>query len=170
MTLSEKEKLTIFRICLQYGIHDLSLVERWAESIVLSSDEVRTDYMLDLCSAKRIGINETISILLNNEGNYNNPLLWKILYGFAALQYFEGIIDLEHGCYFVSEIALEMEGKTEYEVFGMALCDMFYLANMRAYRDQIDIKKEFIKITSDYQCEATSFLKDIFIQIDTNTA
>jgi hypothetical protein len=166
MTLSEKEKLTVFRICIANGILDLSLVEKWAESIALNSVPTRTDYMLELCSAQRIGINETLHILGQNEDGYDNPILWQILYGFAWVLYDRKVIDLKQGCYFVSEIALEMQNKTEYELFGMSLDDSFYLASRGTSGNLEDTKEEFIKITSIHKDKATEFVEDTFKEIE----
>jgi hypothetical protein len=44
--MTEKEKITIFRICLESNIITLSQIKKWAENIVMNSEITGDDYIL----------------------------------------------------------------------------------------------------------------------------
>ncbi|ESU25228.1 hypothetical protein FLJC2902T_31700 [Flavobacterium limnosediminis JC2902] len=162
METTEKEKLTIFRICLESNIINLTQIENWAENILMESKDIRDDYILDLCQAKSKGINEIVHILKQNEGEISNPIIWQIVYGITGISFENKKIDLKKACYFISKVANEMTFKTEYDLFGMGLDDSFYLASIGSYGNLDFTKKEFIKMTKEYEPLAKSFLKQTF--------
>jgi hypothetical protein len=59
--MTEKEKITIFRICLESNIITLSQIEKWAENIVMNSEITGDDYILLVCLVlASIGIYENL--------------------------------------------------------------------------------------------------------------
>jgi len=160
MMLTEKEKLTIFRICIEGGLISLEQIENWADNILIQSPEVRFDYILDLCQSKSAGINETIHVLKKNEAIIT-PVVWQVLYGIAGFLFESKKIDLEKACYFISKIINEVGLESEYDLFGMSLDDTFYLASREIYGNLNSTKDEFISITNQYKNLAKNFLSEI---------
>ena len=158
--LTEKEKLTIFRICIEGGLISLEQIEHWAENILIKSPEIRFDYILDLCQSKNAGINETIHVLKVNE-EIVNPAVWKVSYGIAGLLFESERIDLKKACYFISKVIEEVGLESEYDLFGMSLDDTFYLASREIYGNLNSTKGEFIKLTNPYKDMAQVFLSEI---------
>lgn len=159
--MTEKEKITIFRICLESNIITLSQIEKWAENILMNSETNRDDYILELCSAKSIGINEIVHVLKQNEAEIKNSEIWKIVYGITGVLFENKSIDLQKACYFISRVANEINYKTEYELFGMGLDDTFYLASVGIYGNLKHVEEELKKITQEHEKMVIDFLKDM---------
>lgn len=159
--MTEKEKITILRAFLESNIITLHQIENWAQKNFMNSEN-REDYILDLCSAVTLGINETIHILKQNESSFQNPLILETSLGIIGNLYTTQNISLKKACYFVSKISIEAYNKTEYDLYGMHLDDTFYLADKGIYGNLNHTEKEFIKLTNTHKEPSTYFFKEFF--------
>ena len=160
--MTEKEKLIVFRICLEANIITLSQIQKWAEKTLVNNEIIRDDYILDLCSSESKGVNEIVHVLKQNEGSVENPEIWKIAYGVTWILYKDKVINLERACYFVSKVATEISYVTEYDLFGMSLDDSFYLASKGIYGNLNDSEKKFKELTSCFANLALNFIEENF--------
>ena len=150
MNLSEKEILTILRICLESNLITTAQIEHWATTIVMSSKPVRHDYILELCSSKRIGINETVHILKTNEDAPQNELIWHVVYGISGLLFAKKTISLKTACSFASKVAQERFNIDKSDVFDTDMDDAYYLADKGGHIDLEDLENKFTSATQDY--------------------
>lgn len=161
--MTEKEKLIVFRICLEANIITLSQIQKWAEKTLVNNEIIRDDYILDLCSSESKGINEIVHVLKQNEGSVENPEIWKIVYGVTWVLYEKNIINLKRACNFVYKVATEISYATENDLSeGISLDDSFYLASKNICGNLNDVEKELKNITSGFKYLGLNFIESNF--------
>lgn len=165
MILSEKEKLVTFRLCLISGIITTNDIEQWAIKTFHSSETTRFDYILELCSAERMGINETIAILKKNEILSNKIVVKQLIYGVAGYLFRKNKISIEKVGQIIDISALEIDSGI---ISGLDLdyCidDMIYLASEGVYGDINDIINKILTVTLPYELDGEAFYKQHFSQ------
>ncbi len=163
MLLSEKEKLIAFRLCLSVGIITTSDIEKWAITTYQTSEITRIDYILDLCSAKTLGINEVVSILKRNENSDRKLEIKKMLYGIAGYLLRKKKISIEKAGRIIDLTAIEIN----YEIIfdnglDFQIDDMIYLASQGVYGNINEIINLILVSTYHYEKEAEFFLYENF--------
>lgn len=166
INLSEAEKLTIFRIGLENSMISIQQIENWALKTFTQSNGERIDYILELCSAVRLGINKILGILIERQAlPQSNPAIKQILYGIAGMLYEQHKIDLVKSCYFVTAIARNISNETEYDLFATGLDDVAFLASQGMYGSLEETEKDFLAITDKYKSLAEIFFqKEFYIE------
>lgn len=165
MILSEKEKLVIFRLCLLTGIITTNDIEQWAIKTFHSSETTRIDYILELCSADRIGINETLTILKENEVLVNKIVIKKLIYGIAGYLFRKNKISIKKMGQIIDRSALEINTEVILEVdLDSCIDDMIYFASQGVYGDLNNVINEVLTATQPYELEGEEFHRQHFIQ------
>lgn len=159
MNWNKADILTIYRIGLEVGLIDAKSIIKWADSRIAHTDISEEDYLIDLSLSGRGGINETIHLLKINESNPNYELVWQTLYGLTKYQIDNTVIDLKRACYAISSIANQIKNETEYDLFGMELDDLFYLASSGITDNVGSINETLNKYTSPYFALGKAFVE-----------
>jgi|SRR5690606_11872197 len=160
MDLSEKEKLVVLRICLQTGIFTTAQIEQWAIKNLNISGVIRNDYILDLCSAERLGINEVSSILKQNETDTNKFNIKELLYGIAGYLFRNKTISLVKAGSLINLAAIEINEEITSNDFGYHIEDSIYLATQGMYGTIEQVSIELLSLTNSFQPLAENFIND----------
>lgn len=161
MNLSEKEKLVVLRICLQTGIFTTTQIEQWAIKTLNISGVIRTDYILDLCSAERLGINEVSSILRQNEADMNKLSIKKLIYGIAGYLFRNKTISLAKAGSLINLAAIEINAEIPSDDFGYYIDDSIYMANEQIYGTIEQISIDLLLLTNPFEMLAKSFINEL---------
>jgi hypothetical protein len=161
MSITEKEIVSILRLCLQSSLIPVDIIEQWSLKKIDSSEIIRDDYILELCSAKRLGLNETLHILKENESDLKNILIWEIVYGIVGLLYQNNSISLRTACKAIDQIIIDSYNDTEFKLSGSGLDDSFYLANSKTYGTIEDVEQELMALTTPHLQAAKVFMNEV---------
>jgi len=163
MLLSEKEKLNVFRLCLSVGIITTNDIEKWAITTYQTSKITRIDYILDLCSAKSLGINEVVSILKRNENSDRKLEIKKMLYGIAGYLLRKKKISIEKAGRIIDLTAIEINHEIIFDNdLDFQIHDMICLASQGVYGNINEIINLILVSTYHYEKEAEFFLYENF--------
>ena len=162
MILSEKENLVVFRICLATGIITTSNIEKWAISTYQKSEVLRIDYILELCSANTLGINNTFSILKQEEDFSDKAKIKKLIYGIAGHLFRLNRISIKKATKLIDFTAAEINYEVTLEKdIDYYIDDMVYLASQGIYNID-NIIKEILDATKPYEKDGENFIKENF--------
>lgn len=161
MNLTERETVSILRLCLQSNLISIDTIEQWSLKIFASSEIIRDDYILELCSAKRLGLNETFNILKKNESDLKNILIWDIVYGIVGILYQNKFIALKTACKAIDRTFLDSYNNTELKLPGSGLDDSYYLASSKTYGTIEDVEQELMTLTTPHFEIAKPFIDKV---------
>lgn len=159
--LSEKEKLAVFRLCLIKRVITTAHIEQWAISTYLKSKAQRTDYILELCSANAVGINDTLSLLNKNQHIENKTEIKKIVYGIIGYLFRNNKISIIKAGEVIDFTAQEIDHEMISNIFDYSIDDYIYLASQGVFNID-DIKNELLTNTKPYEKLGKEFLKEHF--------
>ncbi|KGO79273.1 hypothetical protein Q763_14645 [Flavobacterium beibuense F44-8] len=164
MYLSENEKLTVFRFCLTKGVITTDHIEKWAITTYLETGAQRTDYILELCSAKAMGLNDTLSFLKQNQRLDHKEEIKETICGIAGYLFRNNKISIEKAGEIIDfttkEIDIETMTNTDFD-YSYSIDDYIYLA-YEGVLNIDDVKNQLLTNTKPYEKLGKEFLKEHF--------
>lgn len=152
--LSIAQQITIFRFCLEDNILSNQQVIDWADQAILNTEDPE-DFLVELSLTQVQDVNRIISILNAKQDLKPTSLIWQTLYGLAGYLQQNRVVTLLHACRFIARVANEVNSTTEYELFGMAIDDHFYIGNVDI------VANTFLEITQEFMPLGKTFYNNL---------